>query len=217
MPGVGKTKLVLRFAQFAFAQFLYSYIFWMSAATTDKLIEGMAKILDVVGHPERTRSEQNAKLTAARLWLEDPQPSDSVRWLLILDNVDGSVLEFLCEHLPQRNAKGSILFTTRAADVANALIRVPGGRHSTLDLRVPELVDTIHLFFTSAGDDASVVSPTQRSQAEELVQALGSLPLAVVQAASYMNQTATTLDKMLQISKGDRKTEVRLRHPDVMS
>jgi hypothetical protein len=214
MPGVGKTKLVLRFAQLVFAQFFYAYIFWISATTTDKLIEGMAKILDIVGHPERTRSEHSAKLTAARLWLEDPQPSDGIRWLLILDNVDMSVLEFLCEHLPQRNRKGCILFTTRAADVADALT---GGCHPTLDLRVPDLVDTTHLFFTSAGVDASIVSPTQRSQAEELVQALGSLPLAVVQAASYMKQTTTTLHKMLQISKGERKIEVRLRHQDVTS
>jgi NB-ARC domain len=217
MPGVGKTKLILRFVQIVFAKLLYSHIFWMSAATTDKLIEGMARILDIVGHPDRFRSDQNAKLIAARLWLEEPQPSDGVRWLLILDNVDMSVLEFLCEHLPKRNGKGNILFTTRAADVADALVRVSGGRHSTLKLHVPDLVDTADLFFTSAGVDASAVSAMQRSQAEELVQALGSLPLAVVQAASYMKQTTTTLDKMLQISQGERKIEVRPRHQDVTS
>jgi hypothetical protein len=180
----------------------------MSAATTDKIIEGMAKILDIVGHPERTRSEHSAKLTAARIWLEDPQPSDGIRWLLILDNVDMSALEFLCEHLPQRNGNGNILFTTRAADVADALVRSPGGRHSTLELRVLDLVDTTNIFFTSAGIDANTVTPTQRSQTEELIQTLGSLPLAVVQAASYMKQTTQTFDALLQISKSERKIEV---------
>jgi hypothetical protein len=212
MPGLGKTKLVLRFAQIVFAQLLYSHIFWMSAATQDKLMKGMTKILDLVGHAERTRSEQDAKLTAARLWLEDSQRVDGVRWLLIVDNVDRVALDFLREHLPRRNGKGSILFTTRASDVAYALVRVTGGRHSTLDLRVLDLADATHLLFSSAGIDASAVTPMQKIQAEELIQNLGCLPLAVVQAASYMRQTDMTLDSMLQAPKGERKIEVRLQN-----
>jgi hypothetical protein len=210
MPGVGKTKLILRFADIVFEQFLYTHVFWMSGSTPDKLIEGLTKILDIVGHPERTRSEQNAKLIAARLWLEDSGRIDGLRWLLVLDNVDRSSLEFLSEHLPRRNVKGSILFTTRAADVADALVSVSGGRHSTLELRVPDLVETAHLLFSSAGIDASTVSPAQKNQAEKLVKTLGSLPLAVVQAASYMKQTSITLDKMLEISTSERNIEVCL-------
>jgi hypothetical protein len=217
MPGVGKTKLVLRFAQLVFLRLLYSHIFWMSAATPDKLIEGMAKILDIVGHPERIRSESDAKLIAARLWLEDSQRIDGMRWLLIMDNVDKGSLEFLREHLPRRNVKGNILFTTRAADVADALVRVARGRGSTLELRVPDLVDTTDLLFTSAGIDASTVTPAQQNLAEQLVQNLGSLPLAVVQAASYMRQTNVTFDDMLRVSKGERKIEVCLQNQDVMS
>jgi hypothetical protein len=217
MPGVGKTKLILRFAHIVFTELLYSHVFWMSATTPDKLIEGMTKILDIIGHPERIRSEQNAKLIAARLWLEDSQQIDGVRWLLVLDNVDQTTLEFLCEHLPRRNAKGNILFTTRAADVAGALVSVAGARHSTLELRVPDLVETTHLLFTSAGIDVSTMTPTQKNQAGELIQTLGSLPLAVVQAASYMKQTAMTLDQMLQISKSERKIEVRFHSRNTVS
>jgi hypothetical protein len=217
MPGLGKTMLVLRFAQIAFAQLLFSHIFWMSAATPDKVIEGMTKILDLVGHPERTRSQQNAKLTAARLWLEDSQRFDGVRWLLIMDNVDKSALEFLRDHLPRRNGNGSILSTTRATDVADSLVHVSGGRHSALELRVPDLPETTCLLFSSAGIDASTVIPVQKMQAEELVRNLGSLPLAVVQAASYMRQTNIKLDKMLLISKCERKIEVCPQNQHVMS
>jgi tetratricopeptide (TPR) repeat protein len=208
MPGLGKTKLVLRFAQIVFARLLYTHVFWMSASTTNNLIEGMAKILELVRHPERTRAEQYAKLIAARLWLEDSQRTDGIRWLLVVDNVDRSALEFLHENLPRRNMKGSILFTTRASDVANALVRVPGGCHSTLDLRVPDLVETTDLFFSSAAIDASTLTPTQKNQASELIRNLGCLPLAVVQAASYMRQTAVALENMLEISTCERKIEV---------
>jgi NB-ARC domain len=215
MPGLGKTKLVLRFAQIVFARLLYSHIFWMSAAAQDKLISGMTKILDLVGHAERTRSEQDAKLTAARLWLEDSQRIDGVRWLLVLDNVDRSALDFLREHLPRRNVKGNILFTTRSSDVADALVRVPGERHSTLGLRVPDLAEGTHLFLSSSGIGANALTPMQEIQVEELVENLGCLPLAVVQAASYMRQTDMTLDNMLQVSKG-RKIEVCFQNQDVL-
>jgi hypothetical protein len=161
MPGVGKTKLILRFAHIVFAQFLYTHVFWMSGSTPDKLIEGLTKILDIVGHPERTRSEQNAKLTAARLWLEDSGQIDGVLWLLVLDNVDRSSLEFLSEHLPRRNVKGSILFTTRAADVAGALVSVSGRRHSTLELRVPDLVE-ITLFSRVQGSMRALFLPRRQ-------------------------------------------------------
>jgi NB-ARC domain len=211
MPGVGKTKLILQFCHIAFVQLLYSHILWMSATTTDKLIEGMTKILDLIGHPERTRSDQNAKLTAARLWLEDSSQNGGVRWLLVLDNVDRRTLDFLRENLPRRNGTGSIVFTSRTEDVAGALVDVAGGPHCKIELRVPDLLETTHLLFSSAGIDVANVTPDQKSQAQELVQAFGSLPLAVVQAASYMKQTATTLDDMLRLSKSEHKIDVCFR------
>ena len=208
MPGVGKTKLMLRFAQIAFARFLYSHVFWTSATTTDKLIEGMTKILHLVGHPERTQSDQNAKLTAARLWLEDSQRMDGIRWLLLLDNVDRRTLQFIRENLPRRNGKGSILFTTCTKDIASALIDVPGGPHFNLELRVPDLAETTLLLFSSAGIDTGKVTPSQRTQAEELIQAFGCLPLAVVHSASYMKETGMTLDDMVRLSRSELKIDV---------
>jgi hypothetical protein len=85
----GEDELVLRFALIVSAQLLYSHVFWMSAVNTDELIEGMTRILVIVVHPDPTQSEQDAMLTAVRLWLER---IDGIRWLLILDNVDMSVL-----------------------------------------------------------------------------------------------------------------------------
>jgi hypothetical protein len=208
MPGVGKTKLMLQFSQVMFTRLLYSHIFWTSATTMDKLIEGMTKILDLVGHQDRTRSDQNAKLTAARLWLEDSQRMNGIRWLLVLDNVDRHALQFIRGILPRRNSKGSILFTTRTEDVAEALTNVTGGPHFNLELRVPDLVETTLLLFSSAGIDMGNVTPVQQTKAEELVQAFGCLPLAVVQAASYMKQAAITLDDMLRLSKSERKIDV---------
>jgi hypothetical protein len=200
MPGVGKTSLVLRYAIEAFNQGLYSQVLWSSGTTVDKLNEGMAKILDLVGHPERLRMEQSAKLTAARRWLED------VRWLLIIDNVGRKTLGFLREHLPSTNAQGHILFTTRTVDVADALADVTGVSHHTLNINVPDMRDTTSLLFSSAGIEIDTV---KIQKAGKLIKIVGSLPLAIVHAASYMKQTQTSLEDMLELYEGEYKGEVR--------
>jgi NB-ARC domain len=205
MPGVGKTSLVLRYAVEAFDQGLYSQVLWSSGTTVDKLNEGMANILDLVGHPDRLRTEQRAKLTAARRWLEDPQGVD-VRWLLIIDNVGRKTLGFLREHLPSTNAQGHILFTTRTVDIADALVDVTGVSHHKLNINVPDMGDTTSLLFSSAGIETS---PVGIRKAEKLIKTVGSLPLAIVHAASYMKQTQTPLEDMLELYQGEYKGEVR--------
>jgi hypothetical protein len=209
MPGIGKTSLMLQYAVESFDQGLYSQVLWSSGNTVDKLNEGMVKILDLIGHPERLRTEQSAKLTASRRWLEDPQGGDNIRWLLIIDNVDRKTLGFLREHLPRTNGQGHILFTTRTVDVADALVGVAGSSHRKLQMSVPDMPDTTRLFLSSAGIETDALKPTEMSKVERLVEAVGSLPLAVVYAASYMAQTHTSLEDMLQLYEGEHKVEVR--------
>jgi hypothetical protein len=57
-------------------------------------------LLNPVGHPDWLYPEQNAKLKAARCWLEE---SGSANWLLALDNVDTSTLGFIRQSLPRTN------------------------------------------------------------------------------------------------------------------
>jgi hypothetical protein len=124
MHGIGKTQLALQFAKQSFDQQRFSHIFWISATTVEKLSDGFADLLMLVGHPDRFRlADQIAKLKAARRWLEN---SGSINWLLVLDNVDPTTLSFLQENLPRRNRQGSILFTTRTDVVAAALARIAG-------------------------------------------------------------------------------------------
>jgi hypothetical protein len=204
MPGLGKTHLVLRYAKMSFEHGQYSHIFWVSATSVDKLIEGLAKVLDLIGHPDRSMPDQSAKLTIARLWLEDSHD----KWLLVFDNVNRNTLGFLRHHLPRRNARGNILFTTRTVDVAEALASAAGERHYTLELPVMDLRDCTNILFEDAGINAGTVSHSQLRCAEELVQCVGRLPLAVVQAASFMKQTHTDLHDMLKLYNNGGKMEV---------
>jgi hypothetical protein len=200
MPGVGKSQLVLRYATISSDSSRYSYIFFISATNVDKLNQGLSKVLDLVHHPDRHVQEQSRKLTAARLWLEEREDD----WLLVFDNVDRSSLDFLRMHLPRRNARGNILFTTRTGDVADALVNI-ARQDSTLRLRTMERCDTAHLLLKDGG---FAVTPTLLDHAGELVECVGRLPLAVVQATSFMKQTGTALDRMLELYQSEQKIEV---------
>jgi hypothetical protein len=204
MPGVGKSQLVLHYAKISFDQGRYSNVFWISATSVDKLNHGLSQILDLVSHSDRLQQEPRAKLIAARLWLEESDRD----WLLVFDNVDGSTLDFLRTYLPRRNERGNVLFTTRRADLAETLASMAGNHHSVLSLRSMELRDSANLLLKDAGFDMGVLTPSLLGQAEELVQCVGRLPLAVVQAASCMKQTHTTLDEMLELYKSAQKIEV---------
>jgi hypothetical protein len=205
MPGVGKSQLILYYAKTSFDRGRYSYVFWISGTSVDKLNHGLAKVLDLVGHPDRYLQEQSAKLIGAQLWLEEPHDCD---WLLVFDNVDSSALDFLRTYLPRRNARGNILFTTRRADMAKNLVTMVGNHHSTLSLRSMKLDDAANLLLKDAGFDMRVVSPALLSHAEELVECVGRLPLAVAQAGSCMKQTHVNIEEMLELYKSAQKIEV---------
>jgi GTPase SAR1 family protein len=120
MPGIGKTHLILRYAKLSFDQNRYTFVFWISATSVDKINQGISGILDLIGHRDRHLQDQTAKVTAARLWLEQSNSDEDGNWLLVFDNVHIDSLGFLRSHLPLRNERGSILFTTRTKDVAEA-------------------------------------------------------------------------------------------------
>jgi hypothetical protein len=210
MPGLGKTSLVLQYAAESFDQGSYSQVLWMSGTTIEKLNKGMAKILDLIEHPDRHKMEHDARLTASRRWLEGSHGDDTIRWLLVIDNVNRDSLKFLREHLFRRSTQGCILFTTRTADVADTSINVSVPSHRKLEIHVPDMIDATRLFFSNAGIDTDSTTSGQTSEATNLIEAVGSLPLAIVHAAAYKKQTQTSLHDILELYQSEHKGEVRL-------
>jgi tetratricopeptide (TPR) repeat protein len=206
MHGLGKTQLALQFANSAYENGRYSLIFWISAATTEKLNNGFVKILDLIRHPARLYlADQSSRLTEARRWLED---SDS-NWLLVLDNVDANTLDFIRENLPHRNRRGNIFFTTRTADVASTLSNAAGKKHQVLELELPDAQDAIDLLLRECGIDTVGANWLTTSKANEVVKCVGRLPLAISQAASFMRQCHKELDYMLLLLQSEQKMQVR--------
>ena len=209
MHGVGKSQLFYALAKDLYDKGRYSNIFWMQGTTIEKLHQGFSKLLHLVSHPDRSSTDDSAKLTVARRWLED---FDSGRWLLVIDNVARETVDFLREHLPRKNGRGSILFTTLTEDVAKALTDVAGKRHGIVELRIPDIEEAAQLFLKHVND---AETPADASKIQEVVKGIGCLPLAVAQAASYMTGTGRSLDDMLALFKSERKIEVGLISTDL--
>jgi hypothetical protein len=205
MPGVGKTQLALKYTITSFREHHYSYIFWASAATPEKLSQGLVKILDLLKLPGRFNPDQSARLMAARTWLENESLESEKRWLLVLDNANRDTLEDMRRLLPRMNSAGHILFTTRTEDVAEALASAAGHRHSCMELRTPTLPDAVRMLLHSAGFDED---SSDFAKAQEVVNSVGRLPVAIDQAASFMKQTRKNLDDLLNLYAGEHKSEV---------
>ena len=202
MHGVGKSQLFYALAKYLYDQGRYTNVFWMQATTIEKLHQGFSKLLYLVSHPDHSSPDDGIRLTAARRWLEE---YNSGRWLLVIDNVARDTVDFLREHLPRKNARGNILFTTRTEDVAKALTQVAGKQHGIVDLRIPDVEDAAKLFLKHLSD---LKAPTDASKVREVVKGIGCLPLAVAQVASYMTETGSSLNDMLALFKSERKIDV---------
>lgn len=196
MPGLGKSQLVLSHASIAFASDEYSHVFWMSATTVEKVAQGLTKILALVDHRDRSHPDQAVQLAAVRQWLEHSQNHGCRRWLLILDNATVDTVQFIRENMPQQNAGGSILITTRTRRVAEAAANVAGQEHPIFELNALSTVDSVILLLRKAGIESTVQSDLEI--AGELVRWIGCLPLAIEQTGSFIKRSGLKNAKQLE-------------------
>jgi hypothetical protein len=202
--GVGKSQLTYKWAKSTFDQGENRYVMWISATTVEKLYQGFCRLLHSVNHPDRSHPEQSVRLAAAQRWLEEVDSGD---WLLVLDNVFPETVDFLRQHLPRRNGRGSILLTTRTQPVAVALASTAGEQHEVVEVPLLSVAAGVELFlghFT----DGEIDAPS--AKVEQIVKSVGCLPLAISHAASYMKQTGSTVDDMLNLYESKRTIDVSL-------
>src|SRR5260221_216946 len=152
----------------------------------------------------KTFKTNNWLLNVLQQWLET-----HTQWLLILDNADD--LALLDEFLPRRNT-GHIQLTTRTQSVgtlANSVNVEPmeGVEGSLLLLRrAKKLPPNAPLVQASA---------TDRATANKIVQELGGLPLALDQAAAYIEETEGGLPEYSHGYRAQRKTFLHRRGAQV--
>jgi len=148
-------------------------------------------------------------------WLCDERNG---RWLIILDNVDDGDIFFTAgtsqkinitshtrplESFLPRTPNGAILITSRNRIAAMNLVGTHG---SIIQVEPKGEEDALALLNTRVS-----VSESSKADAKALVQALGSIPLAISHAAAYIKTRASriTISRYLEFFRESEEIQVR--------
>lgn len=194
--GVGKTRLAVHYAHQQ--KHRYPFILWVSASTKTILADSFAAIADKLNTDCLLKQAQ--KIAFVKAWLEK-----NSGWLLIFDNADSAdeiTHEDLQALLPTAPL-GKILFTTQLTTKMFTENRLP---ISCLDKQAGAR------FLWQCIDAYKHPTPQEISEAEAISNQLAGLPLALKQAAAYIETTQRTLPEYLQLYQQHAK---KLLNPDL--
>jgi tetratricopeptide (TPR) repeat protein len=192
LGGVGKTQVALSLAYRVKKHQPKCSVFWvpaLSRATFDQAYSEIARRL-----PSQHISTDEDPKYSVRRYLSSEAAGP---WLLVVDNADdvstvfGSPGETDCliENLPE-SEDGVILFTTRSREVAVSA----AGRN---------VVELLEMEPTEATDylEKSLIRRDEAGTAK-LLEELMYLPLAITQAAAYLNTTGVPIEEYLRLLRG---------------
>ncbi|MFY9221814.1 MAG: tetratricopeptide repeat protein, partial [Blastocatellia bacterium] len=175
----------------------YQNIFWINAkneVTFSNSYYDTARLLGLIttGNVNNFNSRRNISLV--NNWL-----SNHCDWLLVYDQLEDMAL--LTEYLPT-NYQGHILITTNCQDLAN---------YSYVINLAPLSVDEATLFLLKranliAKDEKSLenISDKNKFSAQQIIQEVNALPLALSLIAAYIEQTKCSLTDYLTLYQNIR-------------
>jgi tetratricopeptide (TPR) repeat protein len=185
LGGIGKTQTAIEYAYRYREQ--YRAVFWVRADSRETLIADYVAIAQLLSLPGQEAQDQILIVAATKRWLEQQEG-----WLLILDNADD--LPLLTGFLPSQG-NGHLLLTTRA--------QATGKLAEHLSVEKMGMSEGMQLLLRRAKllapeeplDNLSAV----RTAAQQLVEELDGLPLALDQAGAYIEDTGMSLSEYLQL------------------
>jgi tetratricopeptide (TPR) repeat protein len=191
LGGCGKSALVLEFAYCALAKCARDLVFWVPAISRESFELAYREIASCLQLPGIADPNTNInKLVKNALSAEN-----SGRWLIIIDNADDPAVLLslvdgdpssprLIDYLPH-SRRGAVLFTTRSRKAARTL--TPSRVLELTDMSQGEAREllTQHIAEEVLLDDAIAI--------DQLLRILACLPLAIVQAAAFINNNETSI------------------------
>lgn len=183
LGGVGKTQLAAAYA-FRLANDT-DVVWWLQAQSEATLTSDYVALARALHLPEAEHQDQAEVTKAVMRWLQQAGQS----WLLIFDNAERQ--ETVRPFIP-RLGNGQVIITTTSPT---------WGALTPLRYNIKELTteEAAHFLELRSGSG-------HRKSAEQLAGELAGLPLALAQAAAYMDATGTSIDGYLKLF-----TEHRLR------
>ncbi|KLP12267.1 uncharacterized protein FFB20_01124 [Fusarium fujikuroi] len=211
LGGVGKTQIALSYAYWVQEVSQDTSVFWVHASSLEKFSEGYTNIANectIPGHEDPTFDA----LQVVKDWLES---KESGQWLMVIDNADDLQLFFpqpgsfkmkhntdksLSQFIPQC-AHGRVLITTRNMQVGSRLTK---GKYP---IEVGQMSDQEACQLLRQGI-------RQEDESEEVLLQLSSrlefLPLALVQAAAFIQENSITVKEYLELLDGSENDLVDL-------
>ncbi len=186
LGGIGKTQTAVEYAYRH--QDDYQYIFWVRAEKREELNSDLAALAHSLNLPEKDEQDQPRVIAAVQKWL-----ATHTGWLLVLDNADDPAVVKEC--IPS-SLKGHTILTTRA--------QIWGRLAQRIEIEKMGLEEgtrfLLHRANIIASSDTSLdtLSSNDIAKAKEIVQALDGLPLALEQAAAYIEENECGLAGYLQ-------------------
>jgi tetratricopeptide (TPR) repeat protein/transcriptional regulator with XRE-family HTH domain len=199
LGGVGKTQTAIEYA-YRYREH-YQAVLWLQASTQHELSTSVADLAEALRISESRQEQDQKRITATvQRWLREHD-----RWLLVVDNVED--MSIFVEILPMFYS-GHVLLTTHnqvAGKFAHGLILPtlsPQEGAAFLLRRAKRIWPTADLEEAEASEHACAI---------EITQLMGSLPLALDQAAAYLEETACSLPDYLRIYQTQKSALLSLR------
>jgi tetratricopeptide (TPR) repeat protein len=204
LGGVGKTQIALEAAFRIQKASSHCSVFWISATSTTSFEKGFRDIGQALQIPGINEDNADVK-SLVKTFLSRESAG---RWLLIIDNADD--IEMLHSRAGESNEssgfpalvyylplswKGSILFTTR-----NLKAAVKQAGADVIILKEMSEVDSQKLLETSLIDKSLM---GEKDVTAKLLDNLTHLPLAIKQAAAYMNENTMSVFEYLELYEAD--------------
>lgn len=180
LGGIGKTQLALEYAWQQSAS--YEQVWWLHAESPATLVADYIALASELLLPEKSESDQELIVQAVRKWLGKHQG-----WLLIFDNARDA--KSIRNYLPESSG-GHVLITSRNQEWKTFC--------KPLSVEVWNRNEAIAFLHKRTGQ-------TDEQAADELAEALGDLPLALEQAAAYIDTRTKTYREYLKLFNSRRK------------
>ncbi|KAF4447597.1 kinesin light chain [Fusarium austroafricanum] len=201
LGGIGKTQIALCFAYQVKEKRPEYSIFWLPVLSDEGAERAYAEIAKKLGLQKRSEDDDVKGLVCQHL-----SSAEAGKWLLIVDNADDQELFLgsvdkpgLEEYLPQ-SENGMILLTTRSRQVAGEF-----AQYDVIDVEQMDKKEAMNLLRTSLAQKQLL---QDEAVTIELLTYLAFLPLAITQAAAYLNQTRApprTYLSLLQNAENDTR------------
>ncbi|PLB48766.1 kinesin light chain [Aspergillus steynii IBT 23096] len=208
LGGIGKTQVALQFAYSVKADCPEFSIFWVQSLSMETFELSCSEVAKILGIRQAQENSEDVKI----LLRQHLSAKSAGKWLLIVDNADDLDLlrgthqtEGLLSFLPESN-DGLTMFTTRHGAVAQYLTGsdvVEIGKMATYETR--DLLEKSLIRKDLADDSESV---------KTLLTELEYLPLAITQAAAYINANKSSISEYLRLLKKTEQDAVTLISTD---